>query len=93
MIFAPLVQYVPGKQQTTADTLSPAPVESPASEDEVFVAEVEAFASQAVSILPATNKRLHEIRNNQKVDEECSVQNSRVLNSWVALCTSHINHY
>ena len=29
MIFAPLVQYVPGKQQTTADALSHAPVESP----------------------------------------------------------------
>ena len=45
MIIAPLVQYVPGKQQTTADALSRAPVESPASEDELFVAEVEAFAS------------------------------------------------
>ena len=72
MRFAPLVQYVPGKQQTTADVLSRAPVESPASKDELFVAEVEAFASQAVNVLPATNKRLQEIRNNKKVDEECS---------------------
>ena len=62
MIFAPLVQYVPGKQQTTADALSRAPVESPASEDELFIAEIEVFASQAVNILRATNKRLHEIR-------------------------------
>ena len=59
MRFAPLVQYVPGNQQNTADALSRAPVESHASEDELFVAEVEAFASQAVNILPATNKRLY----------------------------------
>ena len=68
MIFAPLVQYVPGTQHANADALSPAPVESPASDDELFAAEVEAFASQAVNI-PATNKRLYEIRNNQKIDE------------------------
>ena len=45
--FVPLVQYVPGKQQTTADLPSRAPVESPASYDEVIVAEVEAFVSRA----------------------------------------------
>ena len=85
MRFAPLVQYVPGKQQTAADALSRAPVESPASEDELLVAvEVEAFASQAVNILPATNKRLHEIRNNQKVDEECSGIREYCLHGWLA---------
>ena len=75
--FAPLVQYVPGKQQTTADALSCAPVESPASQDELF-------ASQAVNILPATNKRLHEIRNNQKLDIECSEIREYCLHGWPA---------
>ena len=84
MRFAPLVQYVPGKQQTTADALSRAPVKSPASEDELFVAEVEAFASQAVNILPATNKRLHEIRNNHKLDEECSEIREYCIYGWPA---------
>ena len=82
MRFALLVQYVPGKQQTTAGALSRAPVESPAPEDELFVAEVEAFANQAVDILPTTNKRLHEIRNNQKVEEECSEIREYCLQRW-----------
>ena len=72
MRFAPLVQYVPGKQQSIANVLSRAPVESPASDYELFVADVDAFAIQAVNILPATNKRPNEIRSNQKLDEECS---------------------
>ena len=77
MRFAPLVQYVPGKQQTTTDALSRATVESPASEDELF-------ASQAANILPPTNKRLHEIRNNQKVEEECSEIREYCLHGWPA---------
>ena len=84
MIFAPLVQCVPDTQHTTADALSRAPVESPASEDELFVAEVEAFASQTVNTLQATNKRLHEIRNNQKVDEECSENREYWIHGWSA---------
>ena len=84
MRFAPLVQYVPGKQQTSADALSRAPVESPASEDELFVAEIEVFASQAVNILPATNKRLYEIRNNQKVDAEGIEIREYCLQKWPA---------
>ena len=87
MRFAPLVQYVPGKLQTTADALSRAPVESPATEDDLFVAEVEAFASRVVNILPATDKRLQEIINNQKVDEECSEIREYCLHGWPAYKT------
>ena len=72
MRFAPNVQYVPGKHQTTADALSRAPVDAPGVEDELFVNEVEAFATQAVNMLPATDQRLQELRDKQKVDEECT---------------------
>ena len=37
-----------------------------------------------MNILPATNKRLHEIRNNQKVDEECSEIREYCLHGWPA---------
>ena len=40
--------------------------------------------SQAVNILPATNKRLHEIRNNQKVDEKCIEIREYCLHGWPA---------
>ena len=55
MRFAPPVLYVPGKQQTTADALSHAPVESPASKDELFVAEVEPGSEHPPSDLQASS--------------------------------------
>ena len=43
------VQYVPGKLQVTAGTLSRAPVGLPEQEDELFVEEVEAFTAQTIT--------------------------------------------
>ena len=84
-----LVQYVLGKQQTTADALSRAPVESPASDDELFVAEAEEFASHAVNILSATNKRLDENNHHLKVDEECCEIREYCLHGWPAYNKPH----
>ena len=78
----PNVQYVPGKHQTTADALSRAPVDAPDVEDELFVNEVEAFATQAVNMLPATDQRLQELRDKQKVDEECTQIREYCTQGW-----------
>ena len=40
--------------------------------DELFAEEVEAFTTQTTASLPATAARLQEIKEAQKVDEECS---------------------
>ena len=66
------VQYVPGKHQVTADTLSRAPAGLPGIEDKLLVEEVEAFLTPTTSYLPAMPNRLQQIRDAQKVDEECS---------------------
>ena len=73
------VQYVPGKHQVTADTLSRAPVALPGLEDKLLVEEVEAFSTRTTSCLPATPNRLQQIRDAQKTDEECSLLRSYCL--------------
>ena len=76
------VQYVPGKHQVTTDTLSRAPAGLPGIEDKLLVEEVEAFSTQTTSYLPATPNRLQQIRDVQKVDEECSLLRSYYLHGW-----------
>ena len=76
------VQYVPGKHQVTADTLSRAPVDLPGLEDKLLVEEVEAFSTQTTSCLPAMLNRLQQIRDAQKTDEECSLLRSYCLQGW-----------
>ena len=76
------VQYVPGKHQVTARTLSRAPVALPGLEDKLLVEEVEAFSTRTTSCLPATPNRLQQIRDAQKTDEECSLLRSYCLQGW-----------
>ena len=78
------VQYVPGKHQAAADALSRAPVGTPELADELFAEEVEAFTTQVTASLPATAMRLQEIREAQKVDEECSQVRVYCLQGWPA---------
>jgi transposase InsO family protein len=82
MRFSPEVQYVPGKQQVTADALSRAPVGSPESQDKFLVAEVETFANQAVKIISATDNKLAEIRDHQKQDEVCAQVRKYCEDGW-----------
>lgn len=72
MKYNPNVVYVPGKDQTTADALSRAPVELPQTTDECLVQEIESFSSQIVTGLPATPQRLLEIAEAQDEDEVCA---------------------
>lgn len=71
-------QYVPGKHQAAANALFRAPVDIPEQADELFVEEVEAFATLTTASLPATARRLREIQ----VDEECSQVRAYCLQGW-----------
>ena len=68
MRYAPTVVHVPGKDQTTADALSRAPVDGPDSHDATLVDNVEAFTSQMIGLLPASQRKLLEIRDAQRED-------------------------
>ena len=68
MRFAPTVVHVPGKEQITADALSRAPVDGPDSQDATLVDNVEIFTAQTLDLLPASQKKLLEIRDAQRED-------------------------
>ena len=72
MRFNPIVMYVPGKHQLTADALSRAPVGMPGNSDIELIAEIDNFASSVLHALPATSQRLRDIGQAQRADEECS---------------------
>ena len=71
MRFSPTVVYVAGKFQITADALSRAPVGGPQQADIFLIEDSEAFAQQAVYILPASQQRLLQIKEAQQKDAEC----------------------
>ena len=72
MRYSSEVAYVPGNQQTTPDAISRAPVNIPEKTDVMFLEEVEHYATNTVTVLPATEKRLQDICTAQKDDEVCA---------------------
>lgn len=82
MRFDAQVHYVPGKQQTSADALSRAPVETPGKNDVNLVEEVESYASESTFNIPATMQRLEEIREAQKADEVCAQVREYCIKGW-----------
>ena len=85
------ISHVPGKDLITADTLSRAPVvESQHTEDKSFQDECQAYVNSVMSALPATDKRLLEIKQAQTGDATCQkhpgIMHARVARqseSWV----------
>ena len=69
--YSPEVTYVQGSRHYTADALSRAPVSSPMEDDFSFVEEVEAFQEANFKFIPATERRLEEIRTAQGADSIC----------------------
>ena len=66
------IVHVPGKELHTADTLSRAPVsKGEDSREEAFCHEVQAYVNAVVENLPATDARLHLIRDEQNIDPVC----------------------
>ena len=68
MRFTYEIEYVPGKQQITADALSRSPVKSTCQVEIEEVLEVEAAASTAIHVIPATTQRLKQIESAQSMD-------------------------
>ena len=67
------IVYVPGKDLTSADTLSRAPLHRSLTKDEKRLNEdLNLYVSHIVECLPTTERRLQEIRLHQDEDEVCS---------------------
>ena len=72
MRFSFTIACVPGKDLNTADTPSRAPVsEGEDSREEAFRHEVKAYVNAIVRNLPATDKRLKAIQDEQNKDPVC----------------------
>ena len=71
MRFSFSITHVPGKNLSTADTLSRAPVSEPTGSDVLFHEEVDAYVQTAILSLPATEERLQVIRSHQGRDGVC----------------------
>ena len=65
------ISHVPGEDLTIADTLSRAPASNPTTADELLHQEADAFVNMVVQHLPATERRLEEIKQHQSSDETC----------------------
>lgn len=66
-------KHVPGKDLITADAASQAPVSKASDADQVLQAEAETVVAAIIDSLPATDKRLYEIRAAQTEDETCRI--------------------
>ena len=62
---------VHGKNLTIADALSRAPESSPSAADEALQQETTSYVNLIMENLPATEKRLQEIRQHQEADSVC----------------------
>ena len=71
MRFSFSISHVPGKDLSTADTLSRAPVSNASPSDEFLSEEADTYLQMAVQSLPATEKRLEEVRSHQQTDLVC----------------------
>ena len=65
------ISHVPGKDLSTADTLSRSPVQGSSFTDEQFNQEVEAYVHMVCENLPASDQRISQIKQLQLNDEVC----------------------
>jgi hypothetical protein len=69
MRFQYTISYIPGKDMTTADTLSRAPVGKALQSENTFCQELELATVLFREELPVTDPKLEEIRRNQEEEE------------------------
>ena len=72
MRFKYTISHVPGKSLVVADMLSRAPTDSVTAEDEKLTQETDIYVNMVMNNLPATDKRLVEIKEAQDSDTTCS---------------------
>ena len=85
MRYDPVVKYVQGVHQKTADALSRAPTSKPTKNDLIFIEETEEFKNFMIKNLPATDQRLKNIKNIQKKDAICSQVKTYVQEGWLPI--------
>ena len=71
MRFQFTISHVPGKDLTIADALSRAPVTTPSAADEALQQETTSYVDSVIQNLPASEKRLQEIKQHQEADGAC----------------------
>ena len=82
MRFQFTISHVPGKQLVIADTLSRSPSENSTDTDELLHQETNAFIKAVMQTLPATDKRMEQIKECQLNDETCQLVSSYCSSSW-----------
>ena len=65
------ISHVPGKDLIVADMLSRAPTSTPTSADQQFHHEGNAFINMVIQGLPASDRQLETIKEQQEQDEVC----------------------
>ena len=83
--YSPEVRYVQGKHQTTADALSRAPTSDPTLEDIKLIEEMDEESDAVLKFIPASEKRLKEIRDAQDADAVCKQVKAYCLNGWPSI--------
>ena len=91
MRFSPVVTYVKGKDQCTADALSRAPVDKASTDDDNFVGEVEAFANAITKYLPSSADKLTTIKQAQLDDDTLSRVRDFCISGWPKKLPDHID--
>ena len=71
MKFSYSVVHVPGKDLHTADTLSCAPIADFKESDQQLQEETQVFVDMVMNDIPATEKKLQEIKQGQNADPDC----------------------
>ena len=78
------IAHIPGKDLATADALSRAPVSTPTENDQQKNDETQAYIDAVYSSLPATEKCIEEIKEQQQEDEVCRQLKAYCKHGWPA---------
>ena len=76
------ISHIPGKDLVIADMLSRAPNDTPSSEDNLFNQETSAFVNVVIQSLPASDKQLERIKDEQKQDDVCKQIEAYCQDGW-----------
>ena len=87
------LEYIQGKNLTTADALSRAPVQSADEEDKKLEEKANLMVRQVISNLLASKQRLEEIRQNLQEDTICRKLIHYCQNGWPDSCPVDLRPY
>jgi len=76
------ISHIPGKDLSTADTLSRSPVKGLSFTDEQFNQEVAAYVNMICENLPASDQHISQIKQFQLNDEACQQLIDYCRNGW-----------